>query len=231
MTSINGYTNIEQEEIVHLRKKCLKFKNMCLKLDNTCSEFEIKYSKLKDKCLKLENKCSELEDTCSKLKGKCSELENERNHYIHEGLLLDGLFEKYVGTYNVEDHALIVHHYVDNKSLFPYGIIAFADEYDGCVSVRGSWDNWKKDYTLKKKCVRESGIYEGYVYYIIEENIVVGNEYEFKFKDVDGNWIEPVDDGDTLEDFEGLVKVKENDNGSWNALITTRSYNDMQDVY
>ena len=163
-----------------------------------------------------------LEKEIKYLKAKCSKLMRERNYYIHEGPVLE-LFKKYTGLYIVEEAALFLHHFVDNKSIFPYGDGCFEGEYS-CVSVRGSWDNWENDYLLKKRCVRDSdGIYEGYVYYIIEENIVPGHEYEFKFKDADDEWIEPIYDGETEENSWSQVKLKQNNSGIWNAIITVRS--------
>ena len=154
------------------------------------------------------------------LKKKCSNLKKERTYYINEGCVDDDLFEKYVGLYNKEENTLVIHHFVDNENIYPYRCYNFEGDY-ACGTVRGSWDSWNKDYILQKKCVRNSdGIYEGYVYYIIVENIIPGNEYEFKFKDVYGDWIEPVDEGDS--DADCNVEVQANTNGTWNAVIRVR---------
>jgi hypothetical protein len=154
------------------------------------------------------------------LKQKCAKLKKERTYYINEGCFDDDLFEKYVGLYNKEDNTLFVHHFVDDENIYPYRCHNFKGDY-ACHTVRGSWDNWNKDYALQKKCLRNSdGIYEGYVYYIIVENIISGNEYEFKFKDADGDWIEPVDEGES--DADCNVKLRENTKGIWNAVITVR---------
>jgi hypothetical protein len=156
------------------------------------------------------------------LKKRCAKLEEERNYYINEGSYYE-LFEKYVGLYNKEENTLIVHHFVDNKLIFPYGCGNFEGDYTP-YTVMGSWDNWNTEYILKKRCVRDSdGIYEGYVYYIIAENIVPGNKYEFKFKDEIGDWIEPVYDGESAEDAGCQLKLKQNTSGIWNAVITVSS--------
>lgn len=156
----------------------------------------------------------EMEKKIKYLKKRCSELVNERNFYMCSSS--KELFEKYVGMYNLKENALIIHHFIDNQSIYPYGDCQFDGDY-ACVSVRGSWDNWSKDYTLKKKCVREAcGTYEGFVYYIIEENIVSGNEYEFKFKDINGDWIEPDDEC-------SYINVKQDSNGIWNAAISVHT--------
>ena len=176
------------------------------------------------KSLHIERKTLEKEN--KQLRKKCSKFEYERNYYMHRGPVLE-LFDKYIGVYNIEEKTLFVHHFIDSESIFAYGDAAFDGDY-ACISVRGSWDNWNKDYILKKKCVRDSdGIYEGYVYYIINENIVPGNEYEFKFKDTDGDWIEPVYDGQTIDDVDCLVDLKQNNSGVWNAVLTVRSHMDV----
>lgn len=164
----------------------------------------------------IQSKHESLEKEIKYLKKKCSSLEYERNYYIHEGPYYD-LFSKYVGLYDLDKNALFLHHFIDNKNVFPYGDCQY-EGYYSCTSVRGSWDNWTKDYTLKKKCVRNSdGIYEGYVYYIVEESIMPGTEYEFKFKDADGDWIEPIDEYSSPRDL--LINVKKNSDGIWNAIV------------
>jgi len=159
------------------------------------------------------------------LKKKCSKLERERNYYMSSGGGGHGtdyeLFEKYIGLYNKEESTLFVHHFIDNESIYPYGCYSF-DGYYACYSVRGSWDNWDKDHILHKRCVRDDGIYEGYVYYIIIENIIPGNNYEFKFKDEDGDWIEPIYDGESVDDVECLLKLQQNTSDVWNAVITAK---------
>ena len=169
----------------------------------------------------MEEKDAFLKEIAS-LKNRCVKLEQERNYYINQGPYYD-LFEKYVGLYNKEKKRLSVHHFVDTESIYPYGCGNFDGDY-ACYSVRGSWDNWEKDYKLKTKCVRDSdGIYEGYVYYIIADNIIPENDYEFKFKDADGDWIEPVFEEESADEAWCRLKLKQNDSGSWNAIVTVRS--------
>ena len=168
------------------------------------------------------------------LKKKCAKLKLERNYYMNSGGGGCGveydLFKKYMGLYNKEENTLILHHFVDNENIYPYGCYSFDGDY-ACYSVRGSWDNWNKDYKLHKRCVRDSNeMYEGYVYYIIEENIIAGNEYEFKFKDVDGEWIEPVYEEESADEVDCLVKLKENSKGIWNAAVTVRSTGEVLSI-
>jgi hypothetical protein len=160
------------------------------------------------------------------LKKKCSKLVRERNYYMSSGGGGHGtdyeLFEKYIGLYNKDESTLFVHHFIDNENIYPYGCYSFDGNY-ACYSVRGSWDNWHKDYILHKRCVRDSnGIYEGYVYYIIVENIIPENNYEFKFKDTDGEWIEPIYDVESPDDVECLVKLQQTTSDVWNAVITAK---------
>ena len=166
-----------------------------------------------------------LVEEIKRLKRRCAKLEKERSHYMNESSYYD-LFNKYIGLYNEEDNTLIVHHFIDNDHVFPYGCGNFDADY-ACYSVKGSWDSWTTEYKLEKKPVKGSdGIYEGCVYYIVLDNIIAGNEYEFKFQDSEGYWVEPVLVGETAEDAGCQVKVKENNSGSWNAVLTVRNLNE-----
>ena len=201
-------------EIHYLKKRCANAeeeKNQFLE--------EIRY--LTKKCAKSEDERNESLKVKAVLEAKCAKLEEERNYYIHQGPYYE-LFDKYVGLYNEDEKTLIVHHFVDNESIYPYGCGDFDGDYE-CHSVKGSWDSWNKEYKLKKRCVRDSdGIYEGYVYYITAGNITPGDEYEFKFKGADGDWIEPIYEGQTPDDAGCQLKVRQNNTGSWNALITIK---------
>jgi hypothetical protein len=202
------------KENQYLKKRCANF-------EEQRNQFLEEIRHLTKKCAKFQGERDECLEINSVVEAKCAKLEEERNYYIHEGSYYY-LFDKYVGLYNEDEKTLIVHHFVDNETIYPYGCGSFDGDYE-CHSVKGSWDNWNKEYKLKKKCVRDSdGIYEGYVYYITIGNIISKNEYEFKFKDVDGDWIEPIYEGETPDDAGCQLKVRQNNTGSWNAVIMVR---------
>jgi hypothetical protein len=151
-----------------------------------------------------------------KLMETCQKIKEERNEYMQDSAY-DYLFKKYVGLYYPEKKKLIVHHFIDHSNIFPYGDGSYIGEYD-CSLVKGSWDNWAKDYELYIKCVRDiEKKYEGYVYYIeLDNDPIVGKEYQFKFKDQCGNWIEP------YADSSPLIELKTDTNGNCNAVITVK---------
>jgi hypothetical protein len=183
----------------------------------------------------------EMRDKCKRFEDRCKRLEYERNYYMsdyyknYEGRAYSDLFKKYVGLYSVKDKSLIIHHSIDTVSNYPYGN---PEEYVTPSKVKGSWDNWTKEYELRKKTTRNSsGIYEGIVYYItLDEDLRIGNEYNYKFKDNDGNWIEPVNYDSEYDDYNDinsfidydmlLVDVKRDESGIWNAIFNARSYDE-----
>lgn len=178
---------------------------------------EISYSYQNNDLNKLIAENSLLKKKIKKLKAKCLKLEEERNEYMHDGAY-EYLYKKYVGLYNEEDRSLIVHHFIDQSSIFPYGNASYVGDFD-CFIVVGGWDNWSKEHTLRMKCVRDSSNnYEGYVYYITLDNeLKEGDEYQFKFKDEQGLWIEPVDEVDGLDS--SLAELKQDSEGIWNAVL------------
>ena len=181
---------------------------------------EISYSYQNNDLNKLIAETRFLKKKIIKLKDKCLKLEEERNEYMHDAAY-EYLYKKYVGLYNKRDKSLIVHHFIDHASIFPYGNASYIGEYD-CSTVLGSWDNWSKEHNMKMKCVRdEEQRYEGYVYYItLDDDLKDGDVCHFKFKDTEGEWIEPNIELDGPD--AALIEFKQDSAGIWNAVLPIR---------
>ena len=185
------------------------------------------FKKLQEKVEKLQEEVKELEEENEKLK-------EERNHYIYVHCWTE-LYNKYLGLYDISDKSLVINHSY-NEVFYPYG----HDGYNGYedwelepLTVKGSWDNWTNEYSIHKKLVtddgRESGYYEGYIYYIIIDiEFKSGEEYQYKIKDDDyGEFIElDFIDEDTEEDIYlndyTDQKMLRNEIGTWNATLVIR---------
>ena len=172
------------------------------------------------------NVIEKLLEEINNLKKRNEQLLEGRNHYMYIYAWTD-LYNDYVGRYNPDDKSLIVNHFINRNIMHPYGDADFIDDIKA-TKIMGSWDNWTKEYKLHKKSVNSSGTYEGYVDYIIlTDTLQEGDEYEFKFKDKHGDWIEPIDEEfETITDEEtptgAINKLKRNTTGSWNAIIKIR---------
>jgi len=177
-----------------------------------------------------------IEEENKKQKEEIEKLIEERNYYIYVNCWSD-LYKEYVGLYNTSEKSLVINHsYIE--LFYPYGDDRYITQYEDddveCLAVKGSWDNWTKEYSIEKKRVTDScGYYEGYVYYIvIDTEIVNGMEYQYKIKDdVEGGWIGPCIDEDIHDDIEEDIylldsteqKMIRNEMGSWNATLVVRS--------
>lgn len=180
------------------------------------------------------------------LENQIEELEEKRNDYLSE-FHAEELYNKYVGLYNKKSKRLIINHSCDEYLQFYTcsSCCEFVDE--DSYTVKGSWDNWTKEYTIHIQCLLPTikgtkiypsyyTTYEGYIaYIIIDEELKDGEEYQYKYKtiypDEDGDiWVEVDNDGmkpgtDSnirYIDSEFNQKMIKNEFGEWNACLTVR---------
>lgn len=173
---------------------------------------------------------------------RCKQLKRERDWYKEEYLSLTERihWKQHVGLYTREDSTLVLH-YSKDKDFFPYGNFAWdSSAFSGTIRVKGSWDNWQEVYTLEREVLKEEDIFIGYIYYIFLTEDLHDTTCQFKLIDMDGTWIEPVEDDQCyteeditagVEEEYGVPKVGDlkgdggmysnvtQENGIWNAIV------------
>lgn len=167
-----------------------------------------------------------------KLKEEIKKLKEDRNYYIYINCWTE-LYNKYVGLYNTNEKTLVFNHSY-NELFYPYGNDDYNFKYEDddleCLTVKGSWDNWANTYVIHKKRVTddgtEDGHYEGYVYYIVLDTLILnGTEYQYKIKD-GADWIElcideHIEEDIYLDDYTEQKMIR-NEMGSWNATLVIK---------